>query len=56
MSNNPDKIKALEDNGIEVAARVPHLMRPNQHNIGYLTAKRDRMGHDLPQVDVFAAD
>jgi 3,4-dihydroxy 2-butanone 4-phosphate synthase/GTP cyclohydrolase II len=56
MSNNPDKISALESHGIEVAARVPHLMRPNQHNIGYLTAKRDRLGHDLPQVDVFAAD
>ncbi|WP_447005944.1 GTP cyclohydrolase II [Saccharothrix isguenensis] len=56
MSNNPDKIRALEDNGIEVSARVPHLMRPNRHNIGYLTAKRDRMGHHLPQVDVFAAD
>ncbi|WP_033442004.1 GTP cyclohydrolase II [Saccharothrix sp. NRRL B-16314] len=56
MSNNPDKVKALADNGIEVAARVPHLMLPNRHNIGYLTAKRDRMGHDLPQVDVFAAD
>ncbi|MEU4768615.1 GTP cyclohydrolase II [Actinosynnema sp. NPDC023794] len=51
MSNNPGKIEALEANGIEVAARVPHLMRPNPHNIGYLTAKRDRLGHDLPQVD-----
>ena len=28
----------------------------HRHNIGYLTAKRDRLGHDLPQVDVFAAD
>ncbi len=56
MSNNPDKIEALEADGIEVVARVPHLMRPNPHNIGYLTAKRDRLGHDLPQVDVFAAD
>lgn len=56
MSNNPDKIEALESNGITVAARVPLLMQPNNHNIGYLTAKRDRMGHDLPQVDVFAAD
>lgn len=56
MSNNPDKVKALAEHGVEVVARVPHLMRPNRHNIGYLTAKRDRMGHDLPQVDVFAAD
>ncbi|MEU4446448.1 GTP cyclohydrolase II [Actinosynnema sp. NPDC050801] len=52
MSNNPDKIRALEDNGIAVA-RVPHLVRPNPHNIGYLTAKRDRLGHDLPQVSEY---
>jgi 3,4-dihydroxy 2-butanone 4-phosphate synthase/GTP cyclohydrolase II len=56
MSNNPEKIQALESNGITVAARVPLLMPPNDHNIGYLTAKRDRMGHDLPQVDVFTTD
>ncbi|WNV82638.1 GTP cyclohydrolase II [Umezawaea sp. Da 62-37] len=56
MSNNPDKIAALESNGIVVAARVPLLMPANDHNIGYLTAKRDRLGHDLPQVDVFEAD
>ncbi|MFI9006767.1 GTP cyclohydrolase II [Actinosynnema sp. NPDC053489] len=51
MSNNPDKVRALEEHGVEVTARVPHLVRPNAHNIGYLTAKRDRLGHDLPQVD-----
>ncbi|HEX6347341.1 GTP cyclohydrolase II [Umezawaea sp.] len=56
MSNNPDKIEALESNGITVAAREPLLMRPNDHNIGYLTAKRDRLGHDLPQVDAFTTD
>ncbi|CCH31414.1 GTP cyclohydrolase II [Actinosynnema sp. NPDC047251] len=50
LSNNPDKIQALEDNGIPVTARVPLLMAPNEHNLGYLTAKRDRLGHDLPQV------
>jgi len=56
MSNNPDKIQALESNGITVTARVPLLVQPNDHNIGYLTAKRDRLGHDLPQVDVFTTD
>ncbi|HWO65337.1 MAG TPA: GTP cyclohydrolase II [Umezawaea sp.] len=56
MSNNPDKIEALESNGITVTARVPLLVQPNDHNIGYLTAKRDRLGHDLPQVDVFTTD
>jgi 3,4-dihydroxy 2-butanone 4-phosphate synthase/GTP cyclohydrolase II len=56
MSNNPDKISALESNGIPVVERVPLLMTPNDHNIGYLTAKRDRLGHDLPQVDEFSTD
>jgi len=56
MSNNPDKIEALESHGIPVVARVPILVPATDHNIGYLTAKRDRLGHDLPQVDVFSPD
>ncbi|WP_199442806.1 GTP cyclohydrolase II [Umezawaea beigongshangensis] len=56
MSNNPDKVRALEEHGVVVAARVPILVPANDHNVGYLTAKRNRMGHDLPQVDVFTPD
>ncbi|HVK24716.1 MAG TPA: GTP cyclohydrolase II [Actinokineospora sp.] len=56
MSNNPDKIEALESQGIPVVVRVPLLMRPTDHNIDYLTAKRDRLGHDLPQVELFAGN
>lgn len=51
MSNNPDKIDALESNGIEVSARVPLLMPAHDRNIAYLIAKRDRLGHDLPHLD-----
>lgn len=54
MSNNPDKIRALQEHGIEVTARVPLLMPPSPDNIAYLRAKRDRLGHDLPQLDQFA--
>jgi 3,4-dihydroxy 2-butanone 4-phosphate synthase/GTP cyclohydrolase II len=54
MSNNPDKIESLEAHGITVTARVPLLMAPNPNNIAYLRAKRDRLGHDLPQLDQFA--
>ncbi|MFC4586986.1 GTP cyclohydrolase II [Sphaerisporangium corydalis] len=50
MSNNSDKIRALEGHGIRVAARVPLLVKANEHNIRYLTAKRDRLGHDLPHL------
>ncbi|MDA2804005.1 GTP cyclohydrolase II [Nocardiopsis suaedae] len=51
MSNNPDKVAALEAHGVPVAARVPLLAPAHSGNIAYLTAKRDRLGHDLPQVD-----
>lgn len=53
MSNNPRKMAALEEHGIEVSSRVPLLMPPNDDNIAYLRAKRDRLGHDLPQLDRF---
>jgi 3,4-dihydroxy 2-butanone 4-phosphate synthase/GTP cyclohydrolase II len=53
MSNNPDKIRALESHGIPVTVRVPLLVPPSPDNIGYLTAKRDRLGHDLPQLEGF---
>ncbi|MFG2004620.1 GTP cyclohydrolase II [Spirillospora sp. NPDC048911] len=50
MSNNPEKVSALESYGITVAARVPVLAPAHADNIAYLTAKRDRLGHDLPQI------
>jgi 3,4-dihydroxy 2-butanone 4-phosphate synthase / GTP cyclohydrolase II len=50
MSNNSDKIRALESHDIAVASRVPLLVQANDHNLRYLTAKRDRLGHDLPHL------
>jgi 3,4-dihydroxy 2-butanone 4-phosphate synthase/GTP cyclohydrolase II len=51
MSNNFDKIRALESLGIVVASRIPLLVQATDQNIRYLTAKRDRLGHDLPHLD-----
>jgi 3,4-dihydroxy 2-butanone 4-phosphate synthase/GTP cyclohydrolase II len=51
LSNNPDKVTALTDHGIAVAGRVPLLEPVHEHNLRYLTAKRDRLGHDLPHLD-----
>lgn len=48
MTNNPDKTESLEAYGISVVERVALTPRPNDHNITYLTTKRDRMGHQLP--------
>ncbi|TDB90226.1 GTP cyclohydrolase II [Actinomadura sp. KC216] len=55
MSNNPAKVDALESYGVEVAERVPLLVPVSDDNVRYLTAKRDRLGHDLPQLDAPAA-
>ncbi|TDD76123.1 GTP cyclohydrolase II [Actinomadura rubrisoli] len=55
MSNNPAKVSALESYGIDVAERIPLLVPVSDDNLRYLTAKRDRLGHDLPQVGEAAA-
>ncbi|MES2444066.1 MAG: GTP cyclohydrolase II [Pseudomonadota bacterium] len=47
LTNNPDKVAALEASGITVTERVPHNLPPNPHNERYLATKRDRTGHQL---------
>jgi len=51
LTNNPDKTTSLEDYGISVAERVPLTPHPNEHNLVYLQTKRDRMGHQLPDLE-----
>ena len=45
MSNNPDKISALEAGGIAVSERVPIIAEPMEERVFYLKTKRERMGH-----------
>ena len=45
MTNNPAKVAALEDAGVRVSERVPHVLPANPHNARYLTDKRDKAGH-----------
>jgi GTP cyclohydrolase II len=47
MTNNPAKVRALEDAGVAVVERVPHQLPDNPHNARYLATKRDRAGHLL---------
>jgi len=47
ISNNPEKVEALENAGIEVVERVPCLVEPLDSRQAYLETKRDRMGHFL---------
>lgn len=50
LTNNPEKERGLEDFGIEVTERLSLTPHPNDHNLAYLMTKRDRMGHDLPDL------
>ena len=47
LTNNPAKLSALQDAGIEVAERVPHQMVASQHNQHYLATKTKKFGHLL---------
>ncbi len=45
MTNNPEKIGALEKAGIQLVESKRVLGRPNPNNVRYLASKRDRAGH-----------
>ncbi len=45
MTNNPQKISALESLGIEVTERVAVQVGNNPHNQHYLATKADKLGH-----------
>jgi GTP cyclohydrolase II len=47
LTNNPDKVAALAEWGIEVTERVPHSFPSNPHNEAYLSTKQQRAGHIL---------
>lgn len=47
LTNNPLKIEALENAGIEVTSREPLIIEPKKENAAYLRTKRELMGHLL---------
>ena len=47
MSNNPEKIQALEDAGVRVTERVPCLVEPQESTEDYLRTKKEKLGHLL---------
>ena len=51
LTNNPSKEQGLRDYGVESVVCEPLLVPPNSHNIDYLSAKRDRLGHHVLQGD-----
>ena len=49
MTNNPRKVTALQELGIEVVERLPHESGRNPHNFKYLETKRGKLGHLLEE-------
>src|ERR1035438_6294760 len=45
LSNNPDKVDALERAGIQVPKRVPCEVAPTEHTVKYLRTKQEKLGH-----------
>jgi GTP cyclohydrolase II len=50
MSNNPQKIEALEHAGIRVTERVPIEIAPSDSTKNYLKTKKAKLGHLLSKV------
>jgi 3,4-dihydroxy 2-butanone 4-phosphate synthase/GTP cyclohydrolase II len=47
LTNNPEKLSALEQFGIHINARVPLIAVPDEYSKGYLETKRQKLGHWL---------
>lgn len=51
MTNNPVKRIGIESFGLEVVENVPIEIAPNPYNSFYMHTKKNRMGHNLHQID-----
>jgi len=52
MSNNPEKVEAVEKAGVQVVERVPCLADVLDTRLAYLRTKREKMGHLLEFDDL----
>ena len=50
LTNNPEKVRALQAGGINVVDRQPLYGTLNRHNLPYVRAKVDRAGHWLTDM------
>ncbi|CAA9551431.1 MAG: 3,4-dihydroxy-2-butanone 4-phosphate synthase / GTP cyclohydrolase II [uncultured Thermoleophilia bacterium] len=56
LTNNPRKIVGLEGYGLTVTQQVPIETTPHEHNLAYLRAKREKLGHQLHHQDLRMLD
>lgn len=53
MTNNPDKMKDLQEHGVQIVGRIPVIVPPNEHDRVYMHTKQAKLGHllELEQDD-----
>jgi GTP cyclohydrolase II len=56
MTNNPKKIREIEQCGIQVVQRIPLISPPNRHNRFYLETKEKKFGHLLTEPADYPRD
>src|SRR5437764_9548194 len=52
LTNNPKKLTGIDGFGLTVVEQVPIEMAPQEENLRYLAAKRDKLGHRLHHQDL----
>lgn len=50
LTNNPEKIKSVENSSIILKSRIPLEIDSNEINAGYLVKKKDYFGHFLEKI------
>jgi GTP cyclohydrolase II len=47
LTNNPAKVEALREEGVDVIEQMPLIVKPSNYNTRYLKTKKERMAHKL---------
>ncbi|MCY0851746.1 GTP cyclohydrolase II [Thermoplasma acidophilum] len=50
MTNNPEKMKALIESGINVKGRIPIFSDPTPYDKFYLETKKIKLGHEIENI------
>lgn len=54
LTNNPAKRAGLEGYGLKIVERVALVAQVNEKNVDYLSTKKNKMGHDIPNESLKA--
>jgi 3,4-dihydroxy 2-butanone 4-phosphate synthase/GTP cyclohydrolase II len=51
LTNNPKKVVGLDGYDLRIVERVPIQVPPNNRNLHYLRAKKEKLEHMLDEID-----